>query len=65
MYEEMLSRAQNYKKDLEKDYNKLTQDEQSIFNKIKTQESIRGEIQNNINEINEKKAAIEVRKKGL
>ncbi|MCQ9618811.1 MAG: hypothetical protein NOI47_000393 [Candidatus Phytoplasma pruni] len=34
MYEDMLSRAQNYKKDLEKDYNNLTQDEQSTLSSL-------------------------------
>ncbi|XXP77235.1 MAG: DNA double-strand break repair protein Rad50 [Lettuce witches'-broom phytoplasma] len=51
---EILQRAENHKKDLEKDYEKLTKDEKSIFNKIKTEEEIRNEIQNNINQVNKK-----------
>ncbi|WP_017191742.1 hypothetical protein [Poinsettia branch-inducing phytoplasma] len=65
MYEGMLSRAENYKKDLEKDYAKLSQDEKSIFNKIKTEQSIKDKIKEEIDEIKEKQASIQTKIKGL
>ncbi|GAK74043.1 DNA double-strand break repair protein Rad50 ['Chrysanthemum coronarium' phytoplasma] len=64
-YEANLSNAIKLRDSLQSDYNKLTLGEQKLFNQIKSIEQRRTEIQNNINEIKEKQAAIEVRKKGL
>ncbi|QKX95084.1 DNA double-strand break repair protein Rad50 [Candidatus Phytoplasma asteris] len=64
-YEANLSNAIKLRDSLQRDYDKLTSGEQKLFNQIKSIEQRRTEIQNNINEIKEKQAAIEVRKKGL
>ncbi|XXP77177.1 MAG: DNA double-strand break repair protein Rad50 [Lettuce witches'-broom phytoplasma] len=50
----MLRRAEDYKKILEKQYNELTIGEQTLFNQIKSVEQRRAAIQNNINQVNKK-----------
>ncbi|MEC4559257.1 MAG: DNA double-strand break repair protein Rad50 ['Conium maculatum' witches'-broom phytoplasma] len=51
---EMLQRAEDYKKILEKRYNELTIGEQTLFNQIKSVEQRRAAIQKNINQVNKK-----------
>ncbi|MDO8059435.1 DNA double-strand break repair protein Rad50, partial ['Crotalaria aegyptiaca' phytoplasma] len=53
-YQEMLTRAQNSKKRLEKEYKILNDDEKRIFDFTKIKEARHAEIQKNIDEINEK-----------
>ncbi|MFB5029562.1 MAG: Chromosome partition protein Smc [Candidatus Phytoplasma pruni] len=65
MFEGMLSDAMVMKNTLQRSYDKLKTSEKDLFDEIELAEQRRTEIQNNINEINEKQAAIEVRKKGL
>ncbi|WP_341266674.1 DNA double-strand break repair protein Rad50 [Candidatus Phytoplasma fraxini] len=51
---DMLSNAQKLKDSLQRDYNKLTSCEQTLFNQINTIEQRRAEIQNNIDQVNKK-----------
>ncbi|KOR75226.1 DNA double-strand break repair rad50 ATPase, partial [Candidatus Phytoplasma pruni] len=65
MYENMLSRTENFKKMLEEQYKDLTEGDKKLYNQIQSIEQRRTEIRNNIDEINEKKAAIDARIEGL
>ncbi|MBP5836229.1 DNA double-strand break repair protein Rad50 [Candidatus Phytoplasma meliae] len=50
----MLSNAIKLKDSLQRDYDKLTLGEQTLFNQIQSIEQRRNEIQNNINQVNKK-----------
>ncbi|MEC4558624.1 MAG: DNA double-strand break repair rad50 ATPase ['Conium maculatum' witches'-broom phytoplasma] len=51
---EMLSNANKLKDSLQRDYDKLTKGEQTLFNQIQSIEQRRTAIQNNINQVNKK-----------
>nr|ABU55753.1 hypothetical protein [Clover phyllody phytoplasma] len=55
----MLKRAEDYKKLLEERYEGLSKGEKALFNQIQSVEQRRAEIQNNIDQVNEKLEKIE------
>ncbi|AGL90623.1 DNA double-strand break repair Rad50 ATPase [Candidatus Phytoplasma australiense] len=59
-YQNMLSRAEKFKKRLEEQYKDLTEGEKNLYNKIKSVEDRRAEIQKNIEEVEAEKIKIEV-----
>ncbi|AGL90529.1 DNA double-strand break repair Rad50 ATPase [Candidatus Phytoplasma australiense] len=62
MYQDMLSRAEMLKKDLEKRYQTLSDDEKSLFNQIQSVQERRAEIQKEIDEVNIKLEKIKLEK---
>ncbi|QTX02723.1 DNA double-strand break repair Rad50 ATPase [Candidatus Phytoplasma luffae] len=62
MYQNMLTRAEGLKKDLEESYQFLSDSEKSIFNRIQTVEVRHAEIQKEIDAIDKKLSEIELEK---
>ncbi|AGL90888.1 DNA double-strand break repair Rad50 ATPase [Candidatus Phytoplasma australiense] len=61
-YQDMLSRAEKFKNDLEETYQTLSDDEKTLFNKIKSVKERHAEIQKEIDKVDKKLEEIKLKK---